>query len=307
MKRFAMSLALVCVTGVGLAGCGGAQAESVAERPPTWATIDNPRPVAEPLASPVLQNKSFSFEEGVFTQGGYARGQAPDGTASLRLRDQVLELAPDGRFFIAFDRDSPAQLELAATRSDGRVITHILNIAPREWQIQRLNIPKRGGGTSKAWWQRRKPEWEAIVAARAKETDARGWQQSFDWPVRGRISGRFGRQRIFQGEPANYHSGIDIAPGAGVPFNAPADGVVVLARSGFSLEGGLIIVDHGAGLNSAFLHASRIVVAEGERVSQGQQLGNVGATGRATGPHLHWSLKWRDARLDPLLFTGPMD
>ena len=82
---------------------------------------------------------------------------------------------------------------------------------------------------------------------------------------------------------------------------------MVLARTGFSLEGSLIIIDHGHGLNSAFLHASRIVVREGEHVVQGQQIGNVGATGRATGPHLHWSLKWGDARLDPILFTGPMN
>jgi murein DD-endopeptidase MepM/ murein hydrolase activator NlpD len=92
-----------------------------------------------------------------------------------------------------------------------------------------------------------------------------------------------------------------------VPFVAPADGVVVLAQTGFSLEGGLIIIDHGMGLNSAFLHASRIVVEAGDAVTQGQHIGNVGATGRATGPHLHWSLMWNRARLDPLLFVGPMN
>ena len=81
----------------------------------------------------------------------------------------------------------------------------------------------------------------------------------------------------------------------------------MLARNGFSLEGNLIIIDHGAGLNSAFLHSSRIVIEEGQSVKQGQHIGNVGSSGRATGPHLHWSLKWRDARLDPLLFTGPMN
>ncbi len=126
-------------------------------------------------------------------------------------------------------------------------------------------------------------------------------------PGKGRVSGRCGRQGVYTGGPAAFHTGIDIAPGNGVPFVAPADGVVVLARTGFSLEGGLIIIDHGNGLNSAFLHASRIVLREGERVAQGQHIGNVGATGRATGPHLHWSVKWGDARLDPLLLTGPMN
>ena len=124
--------------------------------------------------------------------------------------------------------------------------------------------------------------------------------------MKGRISGRFGSQRIYRGEPGSYHSGIDIAPGNGVPFVAPADGIVVLAGEDFSLEGQLLIIDHGNGLNSAFLHASRLAVREGDRVRQGQEIGNIGATGRATGPHLHWSVKWHNARLDPILLTGPM-
>ena len=102
---------------------------------------------------------------------------------------------------------------------------------------------------------------------------------------------------------------IDIATGeSGTPFVAPADGVVALAaETEFSLEGYLLMIDHGNGLNSAFLHCSKIAVNEGDVVRQGQYIGNIGASGRATGPHLHWSLKWRDARLDPLLFTGPMN
>ena len=111
----------------------------------------------------------------------------------------------------------------------------------------------------------------------------------------------FGSQRVYRGGvPAAYHSGIDIAAGAGAPVVAPADGVVTLAPPpAFSLEGNLVIVDHGMGLTSAFLHLSRASVRVGDRVRQGQQIGRVGATGRATGPHLHWSLVWNGARLDP--------
>ena len=156
--------------------------------------------------------------------------------------------------------------------------------------------------------ERRRPELERIAAARAAEAESKGWRQDFVWPVTGRISGRFGSQRVYRGEPGSYHSGIDIATGeSGTPFVAPADGVVTLATAQpFSLEGYLLIIDHGQGLNSAFLHLSDIAVREGQQVKQGQMLGRIGASGRATGPHLHWSLKWRDARLDPLLFTGPM-
>ena len=121
-------------------------------------------------------------------------------------------------------------------------------------------------------------------------------------------SGRFGSQRVYRGEPGSYHSGIDIATGAsGTPYVAPADGVVVLAAaSPFTLEGNLLIVDHGMGLYSAFLHSSELLVREGEAVRQGQPIGRIGATGRATGPLWHCGLNWRGARLDRLVFTGPM-
>lgn len=250
-------------------------------------------------------NTRFTYA-GELTQGGWIRGFAPEGARAIALGDQQVAIAENGSFFAAFDRDSSDQITLTATTENGKVVRETIRVAPRQWQIERVNVAKRGGRTSAAWWKMREPEWAAIVEARARETGAQGWQQDFIWPVKGRISGRFGRQRIYRGEPGSYHSGIDIAPGKGTPFVAPADGVVVLARTGFSLEGGLIIIDHGLGLNSAFLHASKIAVQEGEAVEQGQYIGNVGATGRATGPHLHWSIKWNDARLDPLLLAGPM-
>jgi hypothetical protein len=300
MPAFKRSFALALVA---LFGCSASEADTPAQLLAVEATSQ------KTLAAPSPENEpaqAFLYS-GELTQGGFIRGRAPTGATRLTLGDQTLELEDDGRFFAAFDRDSPKQLALETTLANGDVQSETLSIAPREWKIQRLNIPKRARGSSEAWWKKRKPEWEAITAARAVETDAQGWKQDFIWPVKGRISGLFGRQRIYKGEPGSYHSGIDIAPGSGVPYVAPADGVVVLARSGFSLEGGLIIIDHGAGLNSAFLHSSKIAVKEGEAVKQGQYIGNVGSTGRSTGPHLHWSLKWNSARLDPLLFTGPME
>ncbi len=244
---------------------------------------------------------------GALTQGGFIRGTLPPGTRAASLGETPLHFAPDGRFFAAFDRDSPASLTLTIQHGDGRREASALAIAPRQWNIQHVNAPLTGSASPEDFWERRKPELDLIAAARSRQTGANGWQQDFIWPVKGRISGLFGRQRIYRGVPASFHSGLDIAPGAGTPFAAPADGVVVLARSGFSLEGSLIIIDHGAGLNSAFLHAAKILVREGEAVRQGQLIGHVGASGRATGPHLHWSLKWHAARLDPLLFTGPMN
>ncbi|WP_234033153.1 M23 family metallopeptidase [Erythrobacter rubeus] len=299
-RRFVLAATGAAVAG--LMSMGNTSAASVSDT--DAASSDALESAAHDTAAEVSTGFNYSGE---LTQGGWIRGVAPGGAIEVTLGEAKIDLADDGSFFAAFDRDSAEELVLSATIDTGRRIGETLSVSPRDWQIERVNVAKRGGGTSEAWWKKREPEWNAIVAARAKETGAAGWRQDFIWPVTGRISGRFGRQRIYRGEPGSYHSGIDIAPGNGVPFVAPADGVVVLARTGFSLEGGLIIIDHGAGLNSAFLHASKIAVAEGDSVRQGQHIGNVGATGRATGPHLHWSLKWNDARLDPLLFTGPMN
>ena len=304
-------VAAISVTALGgaLLACTGSEAaapETVSMEVATAAdTAPAPAPTPAPTVSQAVQT-GFTFT-GELTQGGYIRGAAPSNAVSAVLGDQTLELAEDGSFFAAFDRDSGPALTLRATLANGRTLEETLTIAPRAWDIERVNVAKGTGGGGEAWWAKREPEWLAIKAAREMQTGATGWSQDFIWPVKGRISGRFGRQRIYRGEPGSYHSGLDIAPGAGVPYVAPADGVVVLARTGFSLEGGLIIIDHGAGLNSAFLHSSRIVVTEGQHVKQGEHIGNVGATGRASGPHLHWSLKWNDARLDPLLFVGPQN
>lgn len=247
--------------------------------------------------------------KGELTQGGWARGMAPTGTAALSLNGKPVGVAPDGRFLIAFDRDAGASAQLTARFADGRSVTQALPISARAWQLEHIPLgPRPGTPPSEAYARLRAGELALINAARAVDHDSPGWRQKFIWPVHGRLSGRFGSQRIYNGTPGSYHSGMDIATGAsGTPFVAPADGVVILAAdSPFSLEGRLLMIDHGMGLNSAFLHCSKLAVKVGDVVHQGQYIGNIGATGRATGPHLHWSIKWRDSRLDPLLFTGPM-
>jgi murein DD-endopeptidase MepM/ murein hydrolase activator NlpD len=274
------------------------------EKPiPKLMTAAIPAPVPAARAVPT----TFTFD-GELTQGGWIRGQAPAGTVSASLGDQGLVLGDGGYFFAAFDRDAGQSAILSARLADGKILQSPLTISPRAWNIERVNLTRNRGGASEAFMKRRRPELAQINAARAVNANSDGWSQNFIWPAKGRISGRFGSQRIYAGVPGGYHSGIDIATGEpGTPYVAPADGVVVLAtRTPFSLEGYLLIIDHGMGLNSAFLHNSKLVVREGDIVKQGQYIGNIGSTGSATGPHLHWSLKWRNTRLDPLLFTGPM-
>lgn len=287
-----------------IAGCAGVV--PAADPAPRQAQ-PAPPPSRQPAAPPAPVRRDFVLE-GQFEQGGWLRGRAPDGAVSVRLGDVPVPLAADGRLFFGLDRDAPARLTLTARLNDGREATRAIAVAPRAWRIERVNVPLRGSVPSEQFMAIRRPELAAIAAARAERTDSLGWAQQFVWPVTGRISGRFGSQRIYQGVPGSYHSGLDIATGtSGTPYVAPADGVVVLAAERpFSLEGNLLIIDHGMGLNSAFLHSSRLAVKTGDRVRQGQVLGAIGATGRATGPHLHWSIKWHDARLDPLLFLPPM-
>jgi hypothetical protein len=246
-------------------------------------------------------------------QGGWLRGRLikPADVATLQFGGTEVSVDPTGRFFIGFDRDAGPVAFLKATCADGRTCSSGrgpaefgMTIGPRAWQIERINAPLRPPVVPGDEFLRlRKIELAQISAARAKSTEAQGWLQAMIRPAPGRISGRFGAQRIYQGQPGAYHTGLDLAAAAGTPILAPADGVVILAaQAPFTLEGKLLMVDHGMGLSSAFLHCSAHRVTEGEAVKQGQAIAAVGMTGRATGPHLHWGLRWREARLDPLLF-----
>jgi murein DD-endopeptidase MepM/ murein hydrolase activator NlpD len=261
------------------------------------------RPAGAQVAA---QTGAFRLQ-GTLIQGGMAIGIAPPGTRQLSLDGSAIPIAPDGRFLIAFDRDAGPTATLVARLANDGEVREALAVAPRAWNISRLPTLPRFPVPSAEFERVRPGELAEIEAARAMRTDAEGWRHAFQWPLTGRISTRFGAQRIYAGEPGAYHAGIDIARPTGTIVLAPADGVVVLAAARpFTLEGNLLMIDHGMGLNSAFMHLSRIDVRIGDRVRRGQPIGAVGMTGRATGPHLHWGLKWRDARIDPLLVAGPM-
>ena len=274
------------------------------------------KPAPAPAAGPVLMPappprapvRSDFILSGIAEQGAVMLGQAPDDVRTLSFDGKPVPADASGRFLIAFDRDAGPSARLVATLADGRVVERLISVAPGSWRLEQINAPYRGSASSDAEFERRRPaELAQIAAARNMAVTSDGWRQKFRWPVTGRLSGFFGSQRVYQGKPGTYHSGTDVAVPAGTPFVAPADGVVVLAAAApFTLEGNLLIVDHGMGLSSAFLHCQRLDVRVGDRVIQGQMLGTVGRTGRATGPHMHWGLKWRDARLDPGKLAGPM-
>jgi murein DD-endopeptidase MepM/ murein hydrolase activator NlpD len=223
---------------------------------------------------------------GTAVQGGLVIGRAPKGARSLFFNDAALELSQDGYFLIGFDRDAAEQARLVAMLADGSKIERNIAVAPGNWRIENVAADITGGAKSSAEFQaRRSAELAQIAAARAVRSDSAGWRQTFIRPLSGRISGLFGAQRIYNGTPGSYHNGV----------------VTLAANDAFTLEGHLLMIDHGMGLNSAFLHASELLVKAGDHVRQGQVIGRVGATGRATGPHLHWGMKWNSARIDPKL------
>ncbi len=248
----------------------------------------------------------FTFR-GTMSQGGMLVGTVPAGTVSLTLDDADIPLTPDGRFLIAFGRDHGPGATLVATRGDRTTVVDRLVITPGTYRIEALPIPKYQQPEAE-FLKIRKGELDQINAARVQAATlvSDGWRQAFQWPVIGRVSGAFGAQRVYNGEKGSYHTGEDIAVPTGTPVRAPADGIVLLAATGepFTLEGHLLMVGHGMGLDSAFLHLSHIDVAVGDHVRRGQVIGESGMTGRATGPHLHWALTWRGERIDPKLVAG---
>ncbi len=268
---------------------------------------------AEAMKDVTERQKVFDDEpvrysvEGTFAQGGLVFGQAEPG-ASVHLDGDAVMVGDDGRFVIGFGRDSAPTSLLVVTFADGAVERNSITIEDREFPVQRIDglDQSKVSGFTEAQLAKIAIDSKKKKAARASTQSAADWARGFDWPVTGPISGVFGSQRILNGEPKRPHSGVDVAAPTGTPIKAPASGVVTLAEEGMYFEGGLVLIDHGHWLESAFLHMSRIDVEPGQRVEKGDIIGAVGATGRVTGPHLHWSMKWIGRLVDPQLTAGQM-
>ncbi|MCG8361557.1 MAG: M23 family metallopeptidase [Kiloniellales bacterium] len=244
--------------------------------------------------------------QGDFVQGGLVQGRTVPG-AEVRLGERRVRVSADGRFILGFGRDAAASQALRVTLPDGTVVARTLTVAPRDYAVQRIDgLPPSKVTPPAEVLARIKREAAEIRAVRDRDRPERGFDSGFIWPVTGRISGVFGSQRILNGEPRQPHYGIDIAAPAGTPVVAPADGVVTYRNADMYFSGGTLMIDHGQGLMSGFLHLQSIAVAEGQPVAQGETIGTVGATGRATGPHLDWRVNWFQERLDAGLLVPPM-
>ncbi len=239
-------------------------------------------------------------------QGAMVIGRTASGNR-VKLEGRALRVSADGVFVFAIARDAvkPASLEIIWF-DDVTEWTHV-DVTPRNWPIEKINgVPPATVNPPPEIAARITREQSSVAAVRTRDDAREDFAKPFIWPVQGRISGRFGNQRVYMlpdgsGTPKTPHSGMDIAAANGTPVKAPAAGIVTFASMSLYLTGGTVVIDHGAGVSSNFLHLSRIDVKVGDRVKQGQVFAAVGATGRATGPHLHWGMNWFDTRIDPLL------
>jgi murein DD-endopeptidase MepM/ murein hydrolase activator NlpD len=244
--------------------------------------------------------------DGNLVQGGLVRGQVAPGSA-VWLDGRALLVAEDGRFVFGFGRDAPASAELSVRTPAGDQQRRVLQVARRDYRIQRIDgLAPRQVSPSEADLAQISAESVLLDQAKWRETAEPGFAEQAIWPVTGPISGIYGSQRILNGEPRTPHRGVDVAAPEGTPVGAMASGVVSLAAEGMYFTGGTVMVDHGHGLHSIYAHLAEVRVTVGQRLRQGQTLGAVGATGRATGPHLHWGVYWLDQALDPALLVGPM-
>jgi murein DD-endopeptidase MepM/ murein hydrolase activator NlpD len=259
-------------------------------------------------ASPACAHVSFaqvSFE-GHFEQGGLVYGHTTPG-AHVTLDGQPVRLTPDGEFLLGFGRDAAPGASLDVTYPDGRHETKQLSIAARAWDIQHIQgLPEKQVTPPPEDLARIKADAAEVFAARARDSDVLLFRSGFKWPAIGPISGVYGSQRILNGEPRQPHYGVDIAAPAGTPVLAAADGIVSMVNENMLLTGKTLILDHGYGLSSTYMHMSSISVKPGQQVKQGQMIGRIGATGRVTGPHVDWRVNLYQVRLDPALLVPPM-
>ncbi|MBT5067955.1 MAG: M23 family metallopeptidase [Halieaceae bacterium] len=256
---------------------------------------------------PVMASEAPCPElKGDFIPGGLVWGRVEPGS-QLRFVKIDVPVLSDGSFVLGLGRDAATQVDLVINERQ----TCTFELATREYRISRVEgVPQRTVTPPEGQLVRIRKERQLVRAAKARRIENEGHLKAvlsgLSWPATGRISGVYGSQRFYNGTPGNPHYGVDIARPMGTPVHAPGPGVVTLAEPDLFYSGGTIILDHGYGLSSSFLHMSQIDVRVGDVLETGDIMGAIGATGRATGPHLDWRMSWFNQRVDPQLLVPPM-
>lgn len=242
--------------------------------------------------------------EGQRVQGGMLIGHAPAGS-SVSVDGERVPSTEDGRFLVAFAREQTEATRVSVALPSGERLERRLVPESREFDIQRIDgLPQDQVTPPESVLERIRDDARQARRARERRDMRADWARGFQWPLTGRVTGVYGSQRILNGKPRNPHWGIDIAAPTGTPVRSPAPGVVTLAHPDMYFSGGTLFIDHGHGLVSAFLHLDAIHVEAGQVVDRGEVVADVGASGRATGPHLDWRMNLGDTRIDPALLVN---
>lgn len=238
---------------------------------------------------------------GEVKQGGYILGKT-SAINTVELDGKVLTLSSTGDFVFGFSRDDNKSHKLLIKNPDGAVFTKTLTPEIRQYNIQRVEgIAKKIMKPNPVAVARAKKDSSQVKAARANFSENTAFSNGFIAPIQGTITGVYGSQRFYNGVPKSPHYGLDYAGKTGDPVKAPADGTIILYVPDMFYSGGTMIIDHGFGITSSFLHLSDSYVKVGDKVSKGDVVAAVGSSGRATGPHLDWRINWFQVRLDPML------
>lgn len=243
---------------------------------------------------------------GQFVQGTLIRGKTEPG-ASVVVDGRRLALTAAGDFVFGFGYDHAKPVELKIKLVGGASEEKTIELAKREYRVQRIDgLPEKFVEPPASVLKRIERDNKLIGAARARDTDEAFFAEEFDWPVKGPLTGIYGSQRILNGVPKRPHFGVDIAVPEGRAIRAPAGAIVAMAEDDLYYTGGTMILDHGRGVSTSYLHMSRLDAKVGDRIAKGDVIGAVGKTGRATGPHLCWRLNWFQERLDASLVVPEM-
>ena len=255
-----------------------------------------------------IGNAALAVElTGSAIQGGLVFGQA-ESDSQVLLDGAAVAISEGGYFVIGFGRDESGTRELQVTSPGGEVFRKSMTVQLRQYAIERVDgLPAATVTPDPAASARIREDARMVTTARQHRDRQAYYSKGFVWPAKGRISGVYGSQRVLNGEPRRPHFGLDIAAPEGTDVVAPADGLVTMTHPDMYFSGGTIILDHGQGLSSTFLHLSKILVEAGTFVKQGDLIARIGATGRASGPHLDWRMNWLDRRVDPQPLLPPME
>ena len=266
---------------------------------------NNPEKIEKLNSSPPFTPSHRIRCRGVKEQGGSVVCQtSPNSTVKIGGIETKADKA--GRVILGFDRDAPDEETIISTSVKGKTISVPIKIAPREYTISRIDglPPSQVSNYTKAQLARIRSSSARKKKGFASREQTMWFKDGFTYPLKSFVkTSPFGAQRILNGIKKKPHYGVDIAAPVGTPIYAPADGVVSLADDDLYFEGAMVLLDHGQGLISMYLHMDAIDVKPGQMVKRGDKLGEVGSKGRSTGPHLCWRLKWRNRHLDPELLT----